>query len=60
MTDVSNMVIDDRERGIFRVDRHSFVDSDVFEAEKRRIFDRVWLYVGHEMIGPVSPWMKQA
>ncbi len=33
--------------GVFRVARRSFVDNAVFEAERSRIFDRCWLYVGH-------------
>lgn len=37
----------DKERGLFKVPRQSFVDATVFEAERRIIFDRCWLYVGH-------------
>jgi p-cumate 2,3-dioxygenase subunit alpha len=44
----SDLVIDDRTGGTFRVNRAAFTDSDVFEAERREIFDRSWLYVGHE------------
>jgi benzoate/toluate 1,2-dioxygenase subunit alpha len=25
-----------------------YVDADIFEAELTRIFERSWLYVGHE------------
>jgi len=32
----------------FRVHRASMVLPEVFEAERRRIFDAVWLYLGHE------------
>jgi phenylpropionate dioxygenase-like ring-hydroxylating dioxygenase large terminal subunit len=32
----------------FRVDRAALVDEGVFRAELRSIFDRCWLYVGHE------------
>ena len=36
-----------RDAGVFRVARRSFVDNAVFEAERSRIFDRCWLYLGH-------------
>ncbi len=38
----------DEAAGLFRVNRKSFVDDAVLAAEQRRIFDRCWLYVGHE------------
>jgi p-cumate 2,3-dioxygenase alpha subunit len=41
-------VIDDREAATFRVHRSALTDPDVLEAERRRIFDTCWLYVGHE------------
>lgn len=41
-------LVDDRERGVFRVNRRVFVDEAVFEAERRRIFQRCWLYAAHE------------
>lgn len=37
----------DCERGTYRVPRRAFVDRDVFERERRAIFDRCWLYLGH-------------
>jgi len=44
----------DKERSLFKVPRQSFTDSSVFEAERRIIFDRCWLYVGHvsEIVKP--------
>lgn len=39
---------DDRETPRFRVHRRALVDPDVLQAERRNIFDKVWLYVGHE------------
>jgi phenylpropionate dioxygenase-like ring-hydroxylating dioxygenase large terminal subunit len=47
-TAIKDMVIDDRESGLFRVNRRSFIDPDILELERREIFDRSWLYVGHE------------
>ena len=41
-------VQDDPGRRLFRVHRASMVLPEVFEAEQRRIFDRLWLYLGHE------------
>jgi len=37
----------DSERQLFKVPRTSFVDTDVFEAERAAIFNRCWLYLGH-------------
>ncbi|MDO9459908.1 MAG: Rieske (2Fe-2S) protein, partial [Alphaproteobacteria bacterium] len=44
----STYVIDDGDGGLFKVARKSFVDDAVLEDERRRIFDRCWLYLGHE------------
>ena len=41
------MVVEDRQRHLFRVSRRAFTDQSVLEAENRNIFDRCWLYVGH-------------
>jgi p-cumate 2,3-dioxygenase alpha subunit len=42
------MVRADPERGIFQVARHAFVDGGVMEREYDALFDRCWLYLGHE------------
>jgi p-cumate 2,3-dioxygenase alpha subunit len=50
MPDASNtagLILDDREDGIFRVHRSAFVDREIFELERARIFDRSWLFAGH-------------
>lgn len=44
----ANMVVDDVERGLFRVNRRAFTDPDILKAEQELIFERCWLYVGHE------------
>ena len=44
----SQYVIDDRETPRFRVSRKAMVDPEILEEERRNIFDRSWLYVGHE------------
>lgn len=45
--DLQEAVIDDRERGVFRVKRTTMTADAVWQLERRRIFDRCWLYVGH-------------
>ena len=41
-------IIDDQEAGLFKVNRRVFTDSECLEQERRRIFDKCWIYVGHE------------
>jgi len=42
------LIIDDEDSGLFRVNRRAFVDPQCLEQERRRIFDKCWIYVGHE------------
>lgn len=44
---LENLVIDDRDAGLFRVHRSVFRDPHVFELEQRRVFEQCWLYAGH-------------
>jgi p-cumate 2,3-dioxygenase alpha subunit len=44
---LEQLVVDDREGGIFRVHRSAMLSDDVLQSERERIFDRCWLYVGH-------------
>ncbi|HEX4890119.1 MAG TPA: Rieske (2Fe-2S) protein, partial [Alphaproteobacteria bacterium] len=44
----SQYVIDDGDSGLFKVARKSFVDDAVLADERQRIFERCWLYLGHE------------
>ena len=46
--DIADLIIDDRERGIFRVHRSSMTSPELFRRERETIFDRCWIYVGHE------------
>lgn len=39
---------DERTPNKFLVHRKVFTDQQVFEAERRKIFDKCWIYVGHE------------
>ncbi|MFN2644889.1 MAG: Rieske 2Fe-2S domain-containing protein [Burkholderiales bacterium] len=45
---VSGLVLNDREAQRFEINRAALVDPAIFAAEKERIFERCWLYVGHE------------
>jgi len=48
------LLIDDPERGVFRLHRSAMASAAVFEQEMRRIFDRVWIYLGHESEVPAA------
>ena len=41
-----DFVVENPEAKTFFVNREVFVSDDVFEREKRAIFDRCWIYVG--------------
>ena len=44
----SPLIIDDRERGLFRVHRSAFTSEEILALEREKIFSKAWLYVGHE------------
>jgi phenylpropionate dioxygenase-like ring-hydroxylating dioxygenase large terminal subunit len=44
---VDDLIDENCETGVFRVNRRALVAADVFEQERRRIFERSWIYVGH-------------
>ena len=46
--DIRDLVIDDRKRGVFRVHRSCMASPDLFQRERELIFDRCWIYLGHE------------
>ena len=46
--EIKDLIIDDRRRGIFRVHRSSMTSIDLFQREQEQIFNRCWLYLGHE------------
>jgi len=41
-------ILDDQEAGLFRVNRRAFTDPECLADERRRVFDKCWIYVGHE------------
>jgi p-cumate 2,3-dioxygenase subunit alpha len=45
---MSEYIIDDREMPRFLVNRKAMLDPAVLTAERERIFDTSWLYLGHE------------
>ena len=44
----TDWVVEDIPAGTFRVHRNALVDEAVFQSEMESIFERCWLYVGHE------------
>ena len=42
------LVRTDEAKGIFQVARRAFVDGGVMEREYEAVFDKCWLYLGHE------------
>ena len=43
-----NLTHEDGARGIFRVHRSAFTSLEIAAIERNTIFDRCWLYLGHE------------
>src|ERR1700743_439933 len=43
-----DLVVDDRRNGTFRVHRSLMTSPEVYAQEREDIFDKCWLYVGHE------------
>ena len=44
-------IIDDPVAAVFKVNRAAFTSQEVLDLERERIFDRAWLYLGHEQRG---------
>jgi phenylpropionate dioxygenase-like ring-hydroxylating dioxygenase large terminal subunit len=42
-----SFLVDDREKGIFLLDREVHVSEDVLRREMSHIFSKCWIYVGH-------------
>lgn len=45
--DLDDLVVEDREKGTFKVLREALTSQEIFEIERERVFNRSWLYVGH-------------
>ncbi|MDB5698931.1 MAG: tftA, partial [Alphaproteobacteria bacterium] len=46
--DISSLIDDRLDEGIFRVRREAFVDRDLYDLEIARIFEGTWIYIGLE------------
>ncbi|SAL68674.1 benzoate 1,2-dioxygenase subunit alpha [Caballeronia udeis] len=46
-TTLADLIVDNGERGQFKVHRSVFRDDGILALERDRIFDRCWLYMGH-------------
>ena len=44
---LENLVLDNREDGLFRVHRSAFTAPHIMGLEQRRVFEQCWLYAGH-------------
>ncbi len=44
---LANMVIDNQEDGVFRVNRQAFTDPNILALEQKRVFESTWIYAGH-------------
>ena len=45
---LDNLLIDNTDAGLFRVNRRVFTDPDILALERRRVFEQCWIYAGHE------------
>lgn len=46
--DQQALIHEERERGIFRVQRAALTSPEIAAIERKNIFDNCWLYLGHE------------
>ena len=48
LMEIKDLVIDDRQRGLFKVHRSSMTSPELFQREQELIFNQCWIYLGHE------------
>src|SRR5712692_9630209 len=46
--EIKDLILEDTERGIFRYHRYALTSPDILELERERIFDKCWIYLGHD------------
>lgn len=42
------LIIDDEELGVFKVHRSTMTSAEILSEERSSVFDRCWLYLGHD------------
>tara|TARA_B100000686_G_C16777962_1_gene969831 strand:- start:813 stop:2111 length:1299 start_codon:yes stop_codon:yes gene_type:complete len=47
MTEAS-YIVDRRDRNDFRLNRKTLIDPEILNIERERVFDKSWIYAGHE------------
>ena len=47
MSEQDSFIIDDPENLIFRLNRRTLSDPSILDEERRKVFDRSWIYCGH-------------
>jgi benzoate/toluate 1,2-dioxygenase alpha subunit len=45
---IDEFLIEDKEKGDYRLNRSAFTDKDLFELEMKYIFEGNWIYLAHE------------
>ena len=45
---IDEFLIEDKEKGDYRLDRSAFTDKDLFDLEMKYIFEGNWIYLAHE------------
>jgi p-cumate 2,3-dioxygenase alpha subunit len=51
---LKKLIDEDRFGGVFRVHRSAFTSAEISDLEQANIFQRCWLYLGHESELPNS------
>ena len=46
--EIKDLIIDDRDQCKFKVHRSAMTSQAIFDLEQERIFNKCWLYLGHE------------
>lgn len=47
-TRLDEMLVEDRERQVYKLNRAAFTDPQLFELEMRHLFEGNWIYLAHE------------
>jgi benzoate/toluate 1,2-dioxygenase alpha subunit len=45
---LDEFLVEDKEKGDYRLHRSAFTDKDLFELEMKHIFEGNWIYLAHE------------